>query len=60
VGKPQDVPRVVNDTRKMVTALDLQDFFPGMDVLPPASTGDSAVGTPVPSKAPAPAPPKKK
>ncbi|MDE3151799.1 MAG: DUF2723 domain-containing protein, partial [Gemmatimonadota bacterium] len=53
VGKPQDVPGVMNDTRKIVKALDLQTYFPSMDVpaAPPAvPSGDSAVGKPVPIK----------
>ena len=53
VGKSQYAPRIVTDTRKIVTALDLQDYFPGMNVLPPTPvvpSGDSAVGAPVPVK----------
>ena len=53
VGKSQCAPRIVTDTRKIVTALNLQDYFPGMSVMPPVPavpSGDSEVGTPVPVK----------
>ena len=53
VGKSQRAPRIVNDTRNIVNALNLQDYFPGMNVLPevpPVPSGDSAIGAPIPTK----------
>ncbi len=47
VGKNQDVPRVMGDTRKIITALNLQSQFPSLEAPPPLPaipSGDSAVG----------------
>jgi hypothetical protein len=50
VGKPQDVAPIMNSTKTMVTALNLQQYFPSFEqppTVPVVPSGDSAVGTPV-------------
>ncbi len=53
IGQPQDVPRVMGDTKAIIDALNLQSMFSSLQTPPPiptVPTGDSAVGAPVKKK----------
>jgi Protein O-mannosyl-transferase TMEM260-like len=53
VGQPQDVPRVMDDTKSIIDALNLESMFPSLQApptVPSVPSGDSAVGAPIKKK----------